>query len=1643
MSSSTINLKALGLNFSPNNLELPAGSLVQADNIIIRRDDIIESRRGFKLFGEQIPEDVLAKQILVYRDRILRHYSDRIAFQDGVLNNGDARFTPFGGNFLETKPGLRIKGLQAQNGNFYFTSIDGIKKISAADANEFVAAETVDPDQENYIATAGGIKALDLNADLIISPANDESFLPENSAVAYKIVWGSVDANKVEGLGTPSERVVVRNPASDLLKVDFQRLLILLDNLKSTSPLPQNSLIDDGDYVSEFSSVINDSTFYLRQAAIDVAKKIDEDLNFVSGTGISATSDYESLKIIKNKEIVTSYSTTSDQITPTSVADLKVGMTVRNKDINAKITAINISTSKITIDTLPSGNGTNVSTIFSGVGVNLGEVTIAFSDDGAEDYFSVGDLVNLTNFKSNSEEIQSLNGTQIIQSVSSGAGYSSITFTNREYTLSNSVGISGFIQSYTASSGGKVTITTTEPHGLSTGQKIWISKTGQADLDSAPLRVEVSGPETFLVGAASVVAGTSGIWDIYVDVTSDSTNIIESYKYRSIAAPSEISILQPNGTASQTASLRSYISTIIDNLKTEKTEVIKSSLASDVGLTDFTQTTTASVRLEFTVPFGITSGYFYRIYRSQILEGILSDDPSTLEPSPDYFFLTEEAYLVDKKTNRNTIIYLDSNVSIVDPFNESLKLYTSNSATGDQDPNDYPPFAHDVTLFKDYAIYASTKLKQIKGMTLLGVSLIKDDIRGGETPKLLIADNTGNNQTVYEFVEGKQEILTISVPSTAAVTYGGYFTLDVVGSGVEDNNGNYKYCFWYSNGTTTAPSVADVDEYIEVYIDVLNNAGVIANKTAAALNSISSDVSCTVASTTVGTITDYTITVTYKKDGFLLAPFAASGLTNITASVSTAGVGESSSVASPKVALPSSNLITPEQQTILTLKSLARVINRVTSDSTSQSDVYCYYDSQLQGDFTLEGIFFKDEPFYTLANTNNLGQSFTPVLSSLGGANATSDGTKITLTISNHGFLNNEEIVIFNVKYNPNFSGGVYPVTVVNVNTVTINSTITLSESELRTFSYQKAKNISKSDNFRRKNRLYYSKAGVPEAVFNNIFTGSFQDIGSEEKEILRVFPLRESLFVFKEDGLYRLSGTSAPFNEALFDSSCILTAPDSVAVSGNIIYAWTRQGITVISESGTSLASRPIDIEILKLGSVNYTNFKTATFGVGYESDNSYVVWTVSKVTDEVATQAFRYSSLTNTWTKYTKTNTCGLVNPLDDVLYLGAGDINYLEQERKAFSREDYSDREYDYTIGQGSINGTVINLSNIENISVGDSFVQSQIITVYNFNSLLKKLDSDPNIVASEDDDFYETLGMSSGQNLRTKLVSLAEKLDNLSAINYLSTIDSKTGTISSVSLEYPLKITSANHGLFTGRVISISNSTSSPTLDGEFVVTVIDNNTFSINIELDSFSGTADWSTSVQNIYDVAACYNKIIDFLNADTITAYSNYQQIDNISILESAIIGINRINKTITLRRNLPFVQGNIKIYQAINNVVVYSPNSFGSALTLKQIREATLMFLNNAFTSVTLGFSSDLLPAFIDIEFDGDGKGLFGNDEFGENFFGGSSHSAPLRTYIPKQCQRCRFLNVKFSHRNAREQYALLGITLTGRSVSTRAYR
>ena len=542
---------------------------------------------------------------------------------------------------------------------------------------------------------------------------------------------------------------------------------------------------------------------------------------------------------------------------------------------------------------------------------------------------------------------------------------------------------------------------------------------------------------------------------------------------------------------------------------------------------------------------------------------------------------------------------------------------------------------------------------------------------------------------------------------------------------------------------------------------------------------------------------------------------------------------------------------------------------------------------------------------------------------------------------------------------------------------------------------------------------------------------------------------------------------------------------------------------------------------------------FKTATFGVGYESDNSYLVWTVKNLTDTVATQAFRFSSVTGTWTKYQKTNTCGIVKAQDDKLYLGAGDVEYIEQERKEFKREDYADREYKVSISaQNWLQNKKVRLQTTEDLNIGDVLVQEQELTVYQFNSLLKKLDKDPSIEAYYNSipstpNFYSSLGAKYGDNLREKIVALAQKLDLISNLtissgaisnilvanptevtstghglstgdsititgsnstpsingtyavtvtgtntftipvhvtgagsagswlkqskviaqnNFEATIQTTPKTIGSISYSSPATITTtAPHGLFTGRKITISNVTSVPSVNDLFTVTVTGSSTFTIPKTLISFSSSpAGTVTPADSDFDdIKVCFNKIIQKLNSDTSLVFSNYNEVITSAKQEAVIVDIDRILNIITLDKQLDFIVGPVTIYNAIPCSFVYSPSSMGDALMLKHFSQATMLFANKGFSSATLRFATDLLPSFIEVDFEGDGAGAFGNDNFGDKFFGGGSNYIPFRTYVPRQCQRCRYLTVGFSHHTAREQFNIFGLTLTGRAVSGRAYR
>lgn len=507
-------------------------------------------------------------------------------------------------------------------------------------------------------------------------------------------------------------------------------------------------------------------------------------------------------------------------------------------------------------------------------------------------------------------------------------------------------------------------------------------------------------------------------------------------------------------------------------------------------------------------------------------------------------------------------------------------------------------------------------------------------------------------------------------------------------------------------------------------------------------------------------------------------------------------------------------------------------------------------------------------------------------------------------------------------------------------------------------------------------NRVYFSKTSQPEAVP----LLNYVDVGSSDAAILRIVPLRDNLMVLKEDGVYIITGSTAPnFGVRLLDNSSPITAPDSAAVLNNQIFCLSTQGIVTITETSVEVISRPIE-DLIKASTRSGFNHYSASFGLGYENDRSYLIWLPEDMGDTVATQAFRYNTFTRTWTRWIKENTCGIVNPADDKLYLGRinRDVSpitgYIEEERKEFNRFDFSDEELELVLIEGtpSIQENTVLVGSVNDLSVGDSLVQTQYVTISYLNRLLKKLDADPGLA---DTDYYSTLSIQAGENLQNKLVALDAKLQ-----------------------------ADANIGTYTP--VSFSNDFA--TMQTELNTIISQLNSAIVNTIYKDYK-----SSSGSTYYEAL--------------ITAVDTF-----------------RTQITLTYQLPLIYGDSDpLTVYKGINVEVEWQPQHFGAPDKLKQIRDVTLLLDQNNFYSAQVAYNTDLSKSFSEVDFRGRGFGVWGLLPWGEFIWGGQGNDAPFRTLVPKQKQRCRYITCKFTHMNARERFRLLGISFEPRLVSSRAYR
>lgn len=1653
MASSSVVLKAAGLVTSPNLLERPDGAMITASNIVIRRDGVIEQRRGFALFGDQLPSSAdTVKQLGVYRGRILRHYSSSLQYD----SSGDGDFETYTGNVTETEDGLRIKFTES-NGNLYFTTAQGIKKLSAANASQL---STINP------VLAGAVKALDLSADTIFTQYSQSGFFPQDSVVAYRVVWNKKDNNQNLITGTPSERAVVYNPMLPLMLRDFAQILTTLDNLENSSA--STARISDRNYVSSLLLNLSASASEFRSNLMGLASKLDNDI------------------LLAN----------------TSTAPLVMS-------------GANIDTGICTI-TFSSGNPTDYLSAADTIrlaGFSLStqnEIqTLTFSAAPTAGQFTLRSGTHesgVLNWNDNATTIQTalrlLEGNQNVTVTGTISGGLTLTYITADGDMPQvELGATNTLNA----SGTPVTMT-----GATTQQGFSSTSGSLNDVQTiTSLTSNTIVFNTTAQGSVSVASGT-----------------INSNFFREIPEPTA-PLVPP--TNDDLLILQDYLQSIIDMLQDLPDAIIEAGADQD-SVAELDITTTTTVSLTFTVPEEVSNDdtYFYQVYRSQMasatgataLEDISPNDelrivyedyPTEAELeagsititdiTPDDFLganlytnsssgegitsandqppmakdinrYRNSTFYANTKTKQRLSLNMIGVQQMIDDF-DNLGIDPKLTITNGDVTNTYKFVTgqQEITLVQtvadvadslngkyflvntpsvNYYIWYNTTGgvdPAVSGRTGIEVNITTGDSANTVAQKtyerlaieldaFVVEVNTNEVTIINTDVGYVNESLDVDTGFAIVRTQDGrgekilpQITVitaipgsDFVSSGTADYFkissafNQSRFLVWFNKGTVTEPSESGYTN-TEIMIDGTETASQVADKIAAVL-----------PTTRFACVNNSgVLTVTNVQSGE--ANQATDDVLDPVFTIVTTQDGAIEVLLSPQVS--------PAQAVDETARSLCRVINRNDGES-----IYAFY---LSGAFDIPGkILFESRNLtsqnvvYVIGNNDNTGGSFNPNVSPEFQISdiATGSSTSVITTTTDHGMSTGDTVVLGATDSQP-IVDGVYEVTVLSSTTFSIPTFVSIAGTM---GAGGRASIILASENEEKPNRVYYSKTSQPEAVpIINYF-----DVGSQDKAILRIVPLRDSLFVFKEDGLFRISGDTAPFQLELFDNSFIVVAPDSVAVANNAIYAWTTQGIQQLTEGGTPGVpiSRNIDNIILKTQS--YDNFSTVTWGIGYESDNAYIVFTANKKADTEATIAYRYSTLTQTWTTYDKSSSCGVINNSNDKLYLGCTDVAYIEQERKNFDRTDYADREYETVIGSNSILNYQITLPSVLDYSIGDVFVQNQTMTIYDYNMLLKKLDLDTGV---GDSDYFDTLEMVRGDSPRNKLEALAQKLDadpNITQTDFETSIASLNGTIASNTMAAVTVITDNAHGLITGRMIRISGSNCVPSIDGEHQVTVLSANTFSIPVEVTTAGTAGTWETLDTNFEDIKTCFNKITSMLNADLTINFANYKTLTNDTIQEAIIVDINTITRKVTVNLALDFVVGAATVYKAITSTFTYSPNTMGDPLMLKHLSESTLMFETRNITSGILSFATDLLPEFIDIEFDLDGNGIFGHTPFGEGNFGGLASSAPFRTYIPRQCQRCRYIVAKFEHSTAREDYRVVGLTITGNiGQSTRAFR
>ena len=196
----------------------------------------------------------------------------------------------------------------------------------------------------------------------------------------------------------------------------------------------------------------------------------------------------------------------------------------------------------------------------------------------------------------------------------------------------------------------------------------------------------------------------------------------------------------------------------------------------------------------------------------------------------------------------------------------------------------------------------------------------------------------------------------------------------------------------------------------------------------------------------------------------------------------------------------------------------------------------------------------------------------------------------------------------------------------------------------------------------------FRSKNDQPE----HVPLGSFNIFGRRNAAVLGVIALKTALLVFKEDGVFSLSGQSDgnegfDFVITQYDPTVILDGPRTLAVLDNAAFAYTNQGLLRLQPGLEPSAIDDPAIHTILTRNAEHDDFQDLAFTIPYDAESQLWFFAPTLLSDPFPRLAWVWDSTTPSWTQRLRNAGAGFVDPVTNTLLLADPVTGDVYEERK----------------------------------------------------------------------------------------------------------------------------------------------------------------------------------------------------------------------------------------------------------------------------------------------------------------------------------------------------------------------------------------